>query len=190
MEAVRAGEPLLGGVELVMIALMLWSKDPGNKWGEGIWESEDLVLSASEYATIPAFSYKCNAFVAEVLYLAFGLIHKVTSSSDSPLSPVSAEPGKYFPYAAKAWSDKNIEIPQFRVVEEPLMGDIWSNGKHVGIYLGEYGSKRLYISARDLWFWQSIYGESEELQKRHGIQITYMPKGGVFRRYTGVMPIR
>jgi outer membrane protein OmpA-like peptidoglycan-associated protein len=169
---VREGDPLPPDVALVMKALILWSTDPGNVWGEGIWDSTDVTLSAAEYATVPASQYKCNAYVAEVLSQAVGVIHKVHESSD--------QPGRYFPYRAEEWGNPSVSIPHFRVEATPQMGDIWSTGPHIGVYLGEYAGKRLYISARDDG--DGVFA-LDKVQQEHGIQIKYVQPGGVYRRY-------
>jgi hypothetical protein len=57
---------------------MLWSQDQGEQWGEGIWDSDELVMSAHEYARVPASQYKCNAYVAETEYRSLGLVFKST----------------------------------------------------------------------------------------------------------------
>jgi hypothetical protein len=172
--SLTAGDPLPDDVQLIMKALLLWSKDPGNQWGEGSWDSTDLVMSAPDYALVPASQYKCNAFVAEVLYNSLGVIQRVHESEESP--------GKYFPYRANEWGNARLSIPHFTVTAAPQMGDIWSNGSHTGIYLGVYNGKRLYISARDDG--NGVYGLRDQVQREHGIQIKYMPEGGVYRRYT------
>jgi hypothetical protein len=173
VEAAKADQPLSPDIQLIMKALMLWSKDPGNKWGEGIWDSNDLIMSAPDYATVPASQYKCNAYVAEVIYQAFGIVHRAHKSQE--------EKGKYFPYRASEWGDPKKTIPHFVVVSKPQMGDIWSIGTHIGIYLGEYAGKGLYTSARDDG--SGVFGLEKE-QKKHGIQIKYVKSGGVYRRYT------
>jgi hypothetical protein len=173
VEAAKADQLLSPDIQLIMKALMLWSKDPGNKWGEGIWDSNDLIMSAPDYATVPASQDKCNAYVAEVIYQAFGIVHRAHKSQE--------EKGKYFPYRASEWGDSKKTIPHFVVVSKPQMGDIWSTGTHVGIYLGEYAGKGLYISARDDG--SGVFG-LEKNQKKHGIQIKYVKSGGVYRRYT------
>ena len=152
---------------------MLWSKDPGNQWGEGIWDSEDLVMSAADYATVPEGQYKCNAYVAEVAYRSFGTVQRVYKSEE--------QHGRYFPYRAKDWGDTSKAIPLFPVVTSPQMGDVWSNGSHTGIYLGTYAGHRLYISARDTG--SGVWGLRSEIQKEHGIQIKELEAGGVYRRY-------
>lgn len=168
-------KPLPPDLQLVMKALMLWSQDPGNQWGEGIWDSKDLRMTAPEYATVPASQYKCNAYVAEVLYQGLDVVFNAHESE--------IQKGKYFPYRAKEWGDPKSIIPKFEVVDKPQMGDIWSSGTHVGIYLGSYNNKNLYISARDDG--SGVFG-LEDVQKTHGIQIKYLPDGGVFRRYIGL----
>ena len=57
---------------------MLWSQDAGEQWGEGIWDSDDHVMSAHEYARVPASQYKCNAYVAKTLYRSLGLVSRST----------------------------------------------------------------------------------------------------------------
>jgi hypothetical protein len=172
--ALHEGEPLPDDLRFVMEALMLWSKDPGNKWGEGIWDSKDLIMSARDYATVPAGQYKCNAYVAEVAYRSFRLVQREYESKE--------EPGRYFPYRASDWGSASKIIPQFPVVSSPQMGDVWSNGSHIGIYLITYAGHRLYISARDTGY--GVWGLDSGIQKEHGIQIKELEAGGVYRRYT------
>jgi hypothetical protein len=174
LESLHEGDPLPDDLRLVLEALMLWSNDPGNQWGEGIWDSRDLVMSAADYVTVPAGQYKCNAYVAEVAYRSFSLVQRVYESEQ--------QPGRFFPYQAKDWGNANLAIPHFGVVTRPDMGDIWSNGSHTGIYLGTYTGHRLYISARDDG--SGVWGLNSEIQKAHGIQIKELQAGGVYRRYT------
>jgi outer membrane protein OmpA-like peptidoglycan-associated protein len=174
LEALYEGQPLPRDLRFVVAALMLWSKDPGNQWGEGSWDSNDLVMSAKEYATVPASQYKCNAYVSEVAYRSFQVVHKVYASDQ--------QKGQYFPFRAKDWGDPNRKIPHFAVVTSPKLGDVWSNGSHTGIYLGNYGGLPLYVSARDDG--DGVWGLESEIQKAHGIQIKVLEPGGVYRRYT------
>jgi len=174
LESLYEGQPLPRDLKFVMAAMMLWSKDPGNQWGEGSWDSNDLVMSAKEYATVPASQYKCNAYVSEVAYRSFEVVHKVYKSDE--------QKGRYFPFRAKDWGDLNRKIPHFWVVTSPKLGDVWSNGSHTGIYLGTYEGQRLYISARDDG--NGAWGLESEIQKKHGIQIKVLEPGGVYRRYT------
>ena len=173
METAGTDQPLSPDLQLIMKALMLWSKDPGNQWGEGVWDSKDLVMSAPDYATVPASQYKCNAYVAESIYRALKIVHQAHESAQ--------EKGKYFPYRASEWGDPKKTIPHFVVVGQPKMGDIWSTGTHVGIYLGTYIGKGLYISARDDG--NGVFG-LQEAQEEHGVQIKYVKSGGVYRRYS------
>jgi hypothetical protein len=174
MESLNAGDPLPDDVQVIMKALLLWSNDPGNQWGEGTWDSTDLAMTAPDYALVPASQYKCNAYVAEVLNQSLGLVFRVHESEQTP--------GRYFPYRASEWGDASLSIPHFAVTSTPQMGDIWSNGSHTGIYLGEYGTRRLYISARDDG--NGVFGLEDQVQRQHGIQIKYLPDGGVYRHYT------
>lgn len=173
MDAVPMFAPLPPDVDIVMKALILWSRDPGNQWGEGVWDSQDLVMTAHDYATVPASQYKCNAYVAEVVYQSLGLVFRHISAAD--------QPGKYFPFQAKEWHDPTVPIPHFPVVTIPKMGDIYATETHSGIFLGEYAGKLLYVSARDDPF--GVFGSPSE-QREHGIQIKVIPKAGVFRHYT------
>jgi hypothetical protein len=173
VSAVNEGDPLPPDLAVVLRALVLWSRDTGTKWGEGIFDSTDVTLTAAEYATVPAGQNKCNAYVAEVLHGAVGTVHKAIPSED--------EPGRFFPYRAKQWGDTAQVIPNYPVVPDPRLGDIWSNGSHVGVFLGEYNGRLLYISARDDG--DGVFG-LEKVQHEHGIQVKFMPKGGVYRRYT------
>jgi outer membrane protein OmpA-like peptidoglycan-associated protein len=174
LESLYEGQSLPRDLKFVMGALMLWSKDPGNQWGEGSWDSNDLVMSAKEYATVPASQYKCNAYVAEVAYSSFNIVHRVYESDQ--------QKGRYFPFRAKDWGNPDQKIPHFWVVSSPKLGDVWSNGSHTGIYLGTYEGQRLYISARDNG--DGVWGLESEIQKAHGIQIKVLEAGGVYRRYT------
>lgn len=172
VKAAPADALLPPDVAIVMQALILWSKDSGDQWGEGSWDSKDLVMSAADYAVVPASQYKCNAYVAEVLFGSLGLVHKAIASAE--------QPGKFFPYQARQWGNAGQLIPNFPVVTAPQLGDIWSNGSHTGIFLGAYQGKNLYISARDDG--SGVFA-LDKGQHAHGIQIKYMT-GGTFRRYT------
>jgi hypothetical protein len=174
LDAVQEGQPLPDDVRFVMQALMLWSTDPGNQWGEGSWDSNDLDLTAADYATVPASQNKCSAYVAEVVSQTFNVLHRVYASQQ--------EPGKFFPYRARDWGNPIQRIPNFPVVMAPQMGDVWSNRSHVGIYLGTYDKRRLYVSARDDG--DGVFGLQSEIQREHGVQIKVLPEGGVYRRYT------
>lgn len=173
IQSLSADEPLPHDVDLVMKALMLWSQDPGNKWGEGWWDSDPLVMSAAHYVTVPSGQYKCNAYVAETIYQSLRLVFLVHEAEQAK--------GQYFPYRAGEWGDVNLAIPKFSIVQTPKMGDVWSSGSHTGIFLGEYSGKKLYISARDDG--EGVFG-LDKVQKEHGVQIKYLPDGGVYRRYT------
>ena len=61
------------------------------------------------------------------------------------------------------------------------MGDVYATKTHSGIYLGEYASKRLYVSARDTG--GGVFG-LDTVQMKHGVQIKVVPEPGVFRHYT------
>lgn len=173
--ALRIGDPFPANLDLVMKGLNLWFLDPGDKWGEGWWDSSDLTMSSPDYEIVPARQYKCNAYVAEVIYLSLGIVFKI--------HPSSSHKGKYFPYRAREWRDRGLAIPHFPVVTSPELGDIWSNGSHTGIYLGTYlGKPLIYLSARDDD--REVYGVKASVQKPHGVQIKYLPPGGTFRRYT------
>ena len=109
LAAVPPDTPLPPDLHLVMAALALWSTDPGNKWGEGIFDSKDLVLSAADYATVPAGQNKCNAYVAEVLNRSLGLVFRAIPSTE--------QPGRFFPIRARDWADPKTAIPHFPVAE-------------------------------------------------------------------------
>jgi len=173
MDAVYYDDPLPPDVDIIMKALIVWSRDPGNQWGEGTWDSSDLFMTAHEYATVPASQYKCNAYVAEVIYQSLALVFKHIPAEDSP--------GHYFPFQAHEWHDSAVVIPHFPVVTTPVMGDVYATETHTGIYLGEYAGKRLYVSARDDA--GGVFG-LDEVQKKHGVQIKVVPKPGVYRHYT------
>jgi hypothetical protein len=146
--------------------------------------TRNLRLSAPEYAVIPQTQPKCSAYVAEVVYRALGLVHKAHEETEWVASvptgdPVKESTGKYFPYQANQWGDEDVQIPSFRVVAGPEPGDIWSDGHHVGVYLGEYAGIRLYVSARlDP---NGVFGLG--LQQEEGVQIKCLKPGGIFRRY-------
>ena len=159
-------------LKITLESLRLWIEDPGDQWGEGILDSNDLDLSAPCYVTVPAGQNKCNGYVAEVIFLATGITFPVIESEE--------QPGKYFPYRAKDWGDIKKTIPHFVVVNNPRMGDTWSNGSHTGIYLGEHNGIKLYISARDDG--DGVYG-LDSVQHKHGIQIKQLPEGDVYRTF-------
>jgi hypothetical protein len=173
LDAASHSESMTIPLKITLESFRLWIEDPGNKWGEGWWDSNDLDMSAPCYVTVPASQYKCNAYVAEVIFLATGITFPVIESEE--------EPGKYFPYQAKHWGDAKKTIPHFVVVNNPQMGDVWSNGGHTGIYLGQHNGVKLYISARDDG--SGVYG-LDSVQHKHGIQIKQLPDGGVFRTFT------
>ena len=173
LDSVSHSEPMSIPIIMTLESLRLWIEDPGNQWGEGSWDSNDLYMSASCYVTVPASQNKCNVYVAEVIFLATGITFKVYESEEKP--------GQYFPYRAKDWGDTQKTIPHFVIVNNPQMGDVWSNGGHTGIYLGEYNGVKLYISARDNG--DGVYGLNS-VQHEHGIQIKQLPEGGVFRTFT------
>jgi hypothetical protein len=52
--ALAPEQPLPPDLKIVMQALILWGADSGGQWGEGVWDSDELVMSASEYARVPA----------------------------------------------------------------------------------------------------------------------------------------
>jgi hypothetical protein len=174
LDSVRYSQPMSTPLKITLESLRLWIDDPGDKWGEGSWDSNDLDMSATCYVTVPASQNKCNVYVAEVIFIATGITFPVIESEE--------EPGKYFPYRAKDWGDTTKTIPHFVVINNPQMGDIWSNGGHTGIYLGEYNNGiKLFISARDTG--SGSYGIGSA-QHEHGIQIKQLPDGGVFRTFS------
>jgi hypothetical protein len=180
-------QPLPADLKIVMQALMLWSQDGGEQWGEGVWDSDELVMSAHEYARVPASQYKCNAYVAETLYRSLGLVFKVHAQAPPPPGRSDArprQPTRWFPHRAAEWGDAKQAIPEFPVVAVPQIGDVWSNGGHVGIFLGAYAGKNLYISARDDG--DGVFALNK-VQHEHGIQIKSF-SGGIFRRYTPGAP--
>lgn len=167
-------------LSITLEALKLWLDDPGYLWGASKDPSDvdvgpqDLVPSASCYASVPYDRYKCNIYVAEAIYLATGVTFKQYQSNE--------QEGKYFPYRAEDWANTAKTIPHFIVDNiDPQMGDVWSNGHHTGIYLGQYNGIKLYISARDNG--DGVYG-LPIIQREHGIQIKQLEDGGVFRQYT------
>jgi outer membrane protein OmpA-like peptidoglycan-associated protein len=171
--AQNEGDPLPPDLAIVMRALMLWSRDSGTQWGEGIWDSRDLTLTAADYATVPASQNKCNAYVAEVLYGAVGTVHRVHQSNE--------QARRWFPYRAREWSNPSQVIPNYPVVASPQLGDVWALEGHVGVYLGEYAGRTIYISARDDG--SGVFA-LDKVQHAHGIQIKFMKPGGTYRRYT------
>lgn len=169
------GRPRRAGLEIALHALALWATDDGNTWGQGLLDSRPLPMTAPEYAVVPANQYKCNAYVAEVIHRATGLVFKVYQSTE--------EPGRWFPYRAADWHNSNVAIPAYAVVfAAARLGDIVATPTHVGIYLGKYNDKHLYISARDVFFSEEMFGIGV-VQHRHGIQIKYAPGVATYRRY-------
>lgn len=92
-----------------------------------------------------------------------GLVYKVYNPENTP--------GKFFPYRAHDWGGTSMAIPHFAMTATPVMGDIWSNGHHTGIYIG----KELYISARNDA--DHVFGVIAGAQKEHGIQIKVPSRG-------------
>ncbi|MEP0873559.1 hypothetical protein NDA01_27750 [Trichocoleus desertorum AS-A10] len=120
---------------------------------------------------------KCNLFVSEVIYSSFCLIHKGKLDIFQKEFPyVNNVPWKWSPPLADEWSNVEVEIERFKVrykSKNRQIGDIWSHKEHVGVYLGDFYGKRLYISAREL-----------------GIEIKFIPNNeeGVYRYY--VAPVK
>ncbi|PZS26631.1 MAG: hypothetical protein DLM59_17935 [Pseudonocardiales bacterium] len=171
IEAVSAGHALPEDVRIALQALYLWDQDNGRTWGHA--ESNAAVnLTAPRYATVAGHMNKCNIYVAEVLSQTVGTVQQVYESD--------RQRGRYFPYRAEDWGDTAKAIPEYPVAATPKMGDIWSNGQHVGIYLGSYRGRRMYISARNDT--DNVFGIGE-LQREHGLQIKFLPDGGVMRHH-------
>jgi hypothetical protein len=179
-QQLQTTSPKPPNLSITLEALKLWLEDPGYLWGASKDPNDvdvgpqDLVPSASCYASVPYDRYKCNIYVAEAIYLATGVTFKQYQSDE--------QEGKYFPYRAEDWANTAKTIPHFIVDNiDPQMGDIWSNGHHTGIYLGQYNGIKLYISARDNG--DGVYG-IPIIQREHGIQIKQLEDGGIFRQYT------
>ncbi|HSF51140.1 MAG TPA: hypothetical protein VLA74_10310 [Nitrososphaeraceae archaeon] len=104
LDSVSYSEPMPIPLKITLESLRLWIDDPGNQWGEGWWDSNDLDMSAPCYVTVPASQNKCNVYIAEVIFLATGITFPVIESEE--------ELWKYFPYRAKDWGDtkKTIHI--------------------------------------------------------------------------------
>jgi len=175
LEAVPAGQTLPDDLRIVVEALLLWDADTGGQWGEGRLDSRDFTPSAAAYAVVPAAQNKCNAFLGEVIFKATGLVHQGHLKEGK----TGTDPRAWFPFRAKEWGDASFAIPNFPVVKSPVRGDILCTGGHVGIYLGNYNTKDLYISARDDAM--DVFGIGEQFA--HGIQIKYT-KTGIYRRFT------
>jgi hypothetical protein len=117
---------------------------------------------------------KCNLFVAESIYNGSCRMIKGRLDILKKKAPFLRSPSwKWLPPLANEWGNPDYKIDTFRIREDPKereIGDIWSNDDHVGIFLGDYRGKRLYISAREL-----------------GIEIKFLPEDqeGVFRYYVG-----
>ena len=171
IQAVDAGKDPPEGARIALEALTLWDHDTGTLWGRAK-SNHRMNLSAPQYATVAAHMNKCNIFVAEVLHQTVGTVQQVYESD--------SQPGRYFPYRAEDWGERSKTIPDYPVVTDPQMGDIWSNGEHVGIYLGSYEGQRLYVSARNDT--ANVFGLGE-LQHEHGLQIKALPPGGLMRRH-------
>ena len=171
-----AGSSLPDYLKITMDALSLWANDPGNLWGRYFSPSaKGTNIGVPEYATAPARQFKCNIFVAKVLYDSLGEVCKAIPSAE--------EKGKFFPYQASQWGDSGTNIKDWSItIGEPRIGDIWSNGHHVGIFLGNYNDISLYISARDRLIPDTVGSESG-VEFKTGINIKQLDPGGVFRRY-------
>lgn len=176
LESVPVGSSLPNDLKIVVQALLLWDIDNGHQWGEGSWDSRDFTPSAADYAVVPAAQNKCNAFLGEVIFKALGVVHHGHLKEGMKKSDARA----WFPYRASEWSDSTFQILNFPIVSPPpVRGDILCTGSHVGIYLGSYAGKDIYISARDDAM--GLFAQNEQFP--HGIQIKYT-KPGIYRRYT------
>ncbi len=173
IKAVDVGKPLPEDVRITLEALTLWANDDGRTWGHAA-ANRGVNLSAPQYAAVAGHMNKCNIYVAEILNRTVGTLQLIHASD--------RQIGKYFPYRAEEWGDTKTVIPEYPVVSVPRMGDVWSNGHHVGIYLGTYKGNRLYVSARNDT--DGVWG-LKGLQYEHGVQIKLMPEGGVLRRHVG-----
>ena len=76
LDAASHSETMSIPLKITLESLRLWIEDPGNKWGE--WNlyrlgENDLDMSAPCYVTVPSSQNKCNAYVAEVIFLATGI---------------------------------------------------------------------------------------------------------------------
>jgi hypothetical protein len=172
--AKRVGEVADGACDpcplaTVLAALKLWTSDPGDQWGEGIWDSKDFTSTNPAYAVTPASQYKCNIFVAESLYRGCQV--------SLPKHEKADEKRKFFPPRAREWGDKSVPIQDFEIVTgEPQPGDIAPVGGHVGIALG----CGIYISARDT----DSGAITDGVQYKHGIQIKPLGTPDLLRRCT------
>src|SRR5581483_11141864 len=176
LTAVESGHALPEDVRIALEALTLWARDNGRTWGHAA-NNVNVNLSAPQYATVAGHMNKCNIYVAEVLNRTVGTLQQIYESD--------RQPGRYFPYRAEDWGDTGTEIPGYPVVRVPKMGDIWSNGHHVGVYLGTYDGHRMYISARNDT--DNVFGIGD-IQFEHGIQVKFLPDGGVLRRHVPEAP--
>lgn len=93
--------------------------------------------------------------MAEVLHGAVGTVHKAIPSAD--------EPGRFFPYRARQWSDTAQRIRATRSWTAPHGRGAGSASAPVTTTTASPPSTR---------------------SRRDGIQIELMPKGGVYRRDT------
>ncbi|MQA87397.1 MAG: hypothetical protein GEV03_22900 [Streptosporangiales bacterium] len=169
LSALAPGDPLPPDLKTAMAALALWSSDPGNGWSEGIWGSRELILSVADYATLPAGRSRCDAYLAEMLHSTTERVFRVYESEE--------QQDRYFPSSAREWGDPAQTIPDFPVVTSPMLGDVVSTGGHVGVYLGSYAGRILYLSAGGDVVRRGSGGG--------GVQITYGPSHSnvVYRRY-------
>ncbi|WP_458743410.1 hypothetical protein [Candidatus Nitrosocosmicus sp. T] len=164
-------------IQIVLGALDEWKNDPGDKWGIGLLDGDTIHSRNPNYASAYPNAAKCNIFVAEVIYLTTGKEFNIYSPNSKDILNI----GKHKPYVAADWGNPKKPIEGFQITNNPIMGDIWSNGVHMGIYLGYYNGIGLYISARDV---PIAPGITSGVQQEYGIHIKELPPNvGVYRTY-------
>jgi hypothetical protein len=87
-----------------------------------------LALTCEDYARAPYWQRKDAVFVAEVVFRATGVIHRARRSR--------VERGRWHPFRPRDWADERVKIPGFEPVTDAAPGDVWAEGKRVGIVIG------------------------------------------------------
>ena len=189
----------LPALAIALKALEYWVNDDGKTWGTSD-DTSDFTSSAGCYAAVEGEENKCNIFVAEVIYGATGVTFKDIKEEKGGGGMTPYHTGKYIPYRARDWGNPKTTIPNFKVTDDPKLGDIWgiiypkpfyqADSGHVGIYLGQHNGVKIYVSARSDP--DGAYGIGK-IQHEDGIQVKELippkkgePSGGTYKQYSPI----
>ena len=123
--------PVRPGLDTAALALVFHAQDDGRTWTYAalatLAPGQSFRSSAGAYTDISWNDPKCNIFVAEVLFSAFGLVMKQHSDGQSP--------ERWFPPWAADWHNRGLALQgqdkstgqavcDFVVVDSPQLGDL------------------------------------------------------------------